>query len=386
VSDHGSGPRAFADPVIDITDMYAFPCPDRPGYLVLVMNVFPFAGASAALSDAVDYRFRIRPVSVAAIGPASTFSVGASEFSLHFRFKPPASADRPLRQSGTCSSSTGESVALEVNDERGAESKSRNLRVFVGLRMDPFFFDGARAGQTVLTGKLAFEKVGTSAVAHQNVFAIVAEVAIDSMFGSGAGPMFGIVCETATLGSPFVRLERFGRPEIKNVILFNRARDPVNKDLEIRDLYNQEDAFNLGKAYLGAFRARMNSMLPFWDGIDGKIDWPLNKDGNHPLTELLLADFMTVDTSKSFAEDTFYEIERSIVAGKAPSTCGGRWLNHDALETILTWLVNRDDGPRIQHGVAGPAEPAKLTFPYLVPPEPNPPQLPPLPKLDTGKP
>ncbi len=27
MSDHGSGPRAMADPVVDINDMYAFPTP-----------------------------------------------------------------------------------------------------------------------------------------------------------------------------------------------------------------------------------------------------------------------------------------------------------------------------------------------------------------------
>ena len=29
MSDHGSGPRALADPVVDITDMYVFPNPQR---------------------------------------------------------------------------------------------------------------------------------------------------------------------------------------------------------------------------------------------------------------------------------------------------------------------------------------------------------------------
>ena len=62
MSDHASGPRALANPVVDITDMYAFPSQQRPGYLVLVMNVFPFAAPTALFSDAVDYRFRLRPV------------------------------------------------------------------------------------------------------------------------------------------------------------------------------------------------------------------------------------------------------------------------------------------------------------------------------------
>ena len=41
MSDHISGPRAIADPVIDITDVYAFPCPEDSRHVVLIMNVFP---------------------------------------------------------------------------------------------------------------------------------------------------------------------------------------------------------------------------------------------------------------------------------------------------------------------------------------------------------
>ena len=43
MSDHISGPRALSDPIADITDVYAFPSPERPGRLVLVMNTLPFA-------------------------------------------------------------------------------------------------------------------------------------------------------------------------------------------------------------------------------------------------------------------------------------------------------------------------------------------------------
>ncbi len=34
MSDHISGPRAIADPVTDITDVFAFPCPESPQHLV----------------------------------------------------------------------------------------------------------------------------------------------------------------------------------------------------------------------------------------------------------------------------------------------------------------------------------------------------------------
>ena len=80
----------------------------------------------------------------------------------------------------------------------------------------------------------------------------------------------------------------------------DKTADTVNRDLEIRDLYNAEDAFALKPDYVGAYRARFNSNLAFYDGLDGKTDWPLDAGANHPLTELLLADFLVVDLSKPF--------------------------------------------------------------------------------------
>ena len=49
MADHFSGPRALADPASDITDVFVFPSPERPGHLVLVLDVFPIAGAHRAV-------------------------------------------------------------------------------------------------------------------------------------------------------------------------------------------------------------------------------------------------------------------------------------------------------------------------------------------------
>ena len=112
--------------------------------------------------------------------------------------------------------------------------------------MDPFFFDGRRALQTILTRQLAFAKVGTNTNFRQNCLSIVLELEVATIFGTGNGPLFAVVGETAVASPITIRLERFGRPEIKNVILLPRMFDTVNRDLDIRDLYNQEDAFKLG--------------------------------------------------------------------------------------------------------------------------------------------
>src|ERR687894_124575 len=73
MSHHISGPRAVAEPIADITDLYAFPSPDRPGHLVLVLNTLPFAPPTARFSDALLYRFRIRELTRNAPNGGSPF-------------------------------------------------------------------------------------------------------------------------------------------------------------------------------------------------------------------------------------------------------------------------------------------------------------------------
>ena len=62
MSDHFSGPAVMGDPSVDITDFYAFPSPERPGNVVLIMNVFPMATSQSLFSDVSHYRFRLRPL------------------------------------------------------------------------------------------------------------------------------------------------------------------------------------------------------------------------------------------------------------------------------------------------------------------------------------
>jgi hypothetical protein len=332
MSDHISGPRAIADPVTDITDVFAFPCPESPRHLVLIMNVFPYAGPSALFSDAVIYRFRVRSVSIASDRRA--FAVGADEFTFDCTFDVPCSPNsgaEPVQQ-GRCTMPNGAAVPFRVNDENGG--RGAGLNVFAGQRSDPFFLDGPMAEKTIATRQLAFKEVGSDRLYGKNVLGIVLKVEWATVLKGG--PMFAVVCETLTSGKRPVRLERVGRPEIKNVTLSAKMFDPVNRDLEIRDLYNDEDAFNLSKHYVGAYRARLNANLAFYDGLDGKTDWPPDEHGNHPLTELLLADFLVVDASKPWCETSYFEIEQAMLKGHAHKTCGGRWLNEDVVDSILT--------------------------------------------------
>src|SRR5690242_16939820 len=76
------------------------------------------------------------------------------------------------------------------------------------------------------------------------------------------------------------------------------------------------------------------SNLAFWDGLDGKTDWPAGGDGAHPLTGLILADYLVVDVTKPYAgHGSFLEIELAARRGEAHQTCGGRALNDDVMDT-----------------------------------------------------
>jgi Domain of unknown function (DUF4331) len=372
MSDHFSGPRALADPAADITDVYAFPSPGRPGHLVLVMNVFPLIAPTALFSDALSYRFRVRPISSVTAGPA--FEVGEQEYAFDVTFAVPVQGNGggTMAQWGTCTTPGGQQVSFLVGDE---SAQAPGVRVFAGPRLDPFFIDFARHIATVAQEKLAFKPAeGVNALEGQNVLSIVVEFDT-AVFCPGAGPLLAAVAETVTRGEPSARLERMGRPEIKNFTMQPQKFDTVNRDLEIRDLYNADDAFNLSPDYVGAYRARLNANLAFFDRLDGKIDWPLDDQGNHPLTELWLADFLVVDMAKPFSDEGYLEIETALLAGRQHTTCGGRSLNHDMVDTYYTLMAGGVDGARISDGVDQVARPATRTFPYLVSPNPNPPRL-----------
>ena len=373
MSDHISGPRALADPIADITDVYAFPSPEDPDRLVLVLNTLPMARPADLFSEGLLYRFRLRPLDASrAEGDGWRFVPAEDEYVLDCVFSAPdPAADMPVQQ-GLCTSPTGESVSFRVNDPKGGSGAS--MRVFAGLRWDPFIMDARAALETLATHQLAFTDPGSIFLDGKNVLSVVVE--IDSRLLGGAR-LVGVVAETLTRGSLNVRIERVGRPEVKNMMLAPKEFDQVNRDLEIRDLYNMEDAFHLGDSYAGAYRARLNANLAFWDGLDGKVDWKTDGDGNHPLTDLVLADFLVVDVTKPYLEQgSFLEIELAARRGQPHQTCGGRTLNDDVMDLIFTQLVNAGQGPTIRDGVDSATRPATGTFPYLADPNPDPPEPP----------
>jgi hypothetical protein len=360
MSDHFSGPAVMGDPAVDITDFYAFPSPERPGNLVLIMDVFPLATSQSFFSDVVTYRFRLRPLTQS----GGTVTPGTAEHSIDITF-----SDVPEGtsvQKGNVVTSDGRKASFVV----GEPFEQDGMRFFAGLVSDPFFMDVEAALRTDMSGKLSFN-TAVNTVHFRDVLSIIVEVPFAPIVGGFDGmTLVGAIAENVVTrrGKP-IRIERLGRPEIKNFVLANPMRDPRTKGVELRDLYNKEDAFALSREYGSLYESRLDANLTFFDDLDGKTAWPIGQDGKHPLRDLLIGDFLILDLAHAFAPGNFLEIERALINNRPHESAGGRWLDDDILDEMLTLFVNGGGGERLGDGVDAPSKPGSLSFPYVR--EPN---------------
>src|SRR4051794_36905014 len=167
VSHHISGPRAVAEPIADITDVYAFPSPDRPGHLVLVLNTLPFAPPAARFSDALLYRFRIRELIRNDPGAGSPFTPAEGDIVVECVFSTPEPVDGG-EQHCTCRLPGGDMVTVEVGATAGD-----GVRIFAGPRWDPFILDAPAMLKTIATEQLAFTDPGAIYLDGKNVLGLV---------------------------------------------------------------------------------------------------------------------------------------------------------------------------------------------------------------------
>lgn len=359
-SDHLDGPATTGDPTIDINDMYAFQSPQNARRLVLVMNVHPNAGRSTWFSHALEYRFRLRPVSIAGKGANAGFKVGKREIGFACTFTSLRRSGRRKRQYGRCHTPKGK-VNLTVGRATTNKGYARHgIRVFAGLRLDPFFMDVEGFMRSAKQGSLNFTR--RNGAQNANTLSIILEIDA-ARFLPDPHTMYGIVSEVRTRGKRSVVVDTYGRPEVANVILSDPGFDPTNQSIDVRDLFNRHDPFGKPGPYASPFGARFNANLHKIDKLDGRVDWPLQGAG-HPLTAMMQKDFTVIDLSKPVANGSWFEIERAIVAGRPHTTGGGRWLNDDIVDIQLSFLIARDRS-KISDGVNQATRRAGRKFPYL---------------------
>src|SRR4029450_8240191 len=82
---------------------------------------------------------------------------------------------------------------------------------------------------------------------------------------------------------------------------------------------------------------------------------------------VFLDDFLLFDVAKPITDGRHLEIEKSTIAGRPYQTGGGRTVDANSIDILLTWLVNRDR-EFLQGGATGATKPGTKVFPSSAPP------------------
>lgn len=360
MSDHVDGPRSIGEPAADLTDLFAFTSPENPTRTVLAACVFPAAGESAVFSNVIDYSIAVRRVTVAGIGHAARFQPAGAEIRFTFRFDTlQRDSTGRVIQRGVCTLPGGRELSLTVNDEQGTSTPEGDVRVFAGLRSDPFYL--AWISSTL-------EKV-PNLLQNNNVLAVVVEVDTRLVLEPEKGSLFGAIAETvparlpaAAVSHPVARIDWVGRPEQTNIRLSNPGLKGAD---DLRDLWNQQPPFAIPEALQPMFRQRLEDSFADWDMRDGKADWTAEALAAN--ANVFLDDFLLFDVAKPITDDTHLEIEKSTLYGRPYKTGGGRTVGANVIDILLTWLVNRDR-EFLQGGATGATKPGLKVFPYFATP------------------
>jgi len=360
MTDHVDGPRQIGDPSADLTDLFAFTSPENPDRMVVALCVFPSAGSSAMFSNVIDHAIAIRRVSITGAGNAARFKPDDQEIRFTCRFgalEPAPAGGKPV-QRGACTLPGGQTLSVPVHDESGASTPDGAFRVFAGLRSDPFCL--AWFGKTMTPGPNLLQ--------HDNVLCIAIEFETSRVLDLSRGSLFGVIAETIPFGAPnpinklLPRIDWVGRPEQTNMRLYNAGMEGGD---DLRDLWNQQTPFAIDDEWRPMFLQRLKDSLHNFDMRDGKEDWP--PDALAAVSEVFLDDFLVLDVARPTTDAGYLEIERSTLDGHAHSTGGGRTVNVNVMDVMLTWAITRGR-EQLRGGQIDATKPGTNAFPYFAAP------------------
>ncbi|MEA2787336.1 MAG: hypothetical protein QOF71_3440 [Candidatus Eremiobacteraeota bacterium] len=142
-SDHQDSPTTVARPAADITDVFVYPAGDNPANVVLQMDLDPLltpaTAPAAALDPGVLYQFKI----------AHGTNAGVEDMVIQLQASGAGASQTvnvygPFTPSTTGVLSSVNTAALAGSVAFGSATAApltNGMRVFVGPRADPFFFD-----------------------------------------------------------------------------------------------------------------------------------------------------------------------------------------------------------------------------------------------------
>ena len=173
-ADHNEAPQVRIDPAADINDLFAFMNPNDPNELILAATYVPFAGSGSKFSDAIEYSFNIS-------NDANNYKMLTCTFD--------------VSDSVSCAYDGGTPVTGNVGEIIQGDS----MRIYTGLRDDPFFFDFVAFGQTVATLQPQFTNPGNNTFLGLDTLAIVIGIDKSVVTNENANPTLSIYATTNRL-------------------------------------------------------------------------------------------------------------------------------------------------------------------------------------------
>jgi hypothetical protein len=168
-ADHLDAPKTQAKQAADITDVYAWHTDDAKVVAVLNFAGFTESGAAPTLDSTILYGIHI-----------DNDADGVADHDVWFRFGKNGAGDWGLQAEGIPGGTPTVSGPLNTPIDAGL-----GLRVWAGLRDDPFFFDLDGFKATLMTGDLSFDSTNDS-FSGTNVTSIVVEMSTDAVVGAGS--------------------------------------------------------------------------------------------------------------------------------------------------------------------------------------------------------
>lgn len=173
-ADHRDSPLTTADPSADLNDVYLFMNPNNPDELVTAQTVVPFANFNSRFSDAVEYRLHIDSAAV--------------NLRIDCRFS---------EQGNRVSCNGPNGLAASGGIERTIQGTG--MRVWAGLRDDPFFFDLPAFNRTRATLQPSFTAPGVNSFTG-NTLALVIAIDRTRLYNAGANTVLKVWSSTNRVG------------------------------------------------------------------------------------------------------------------------------------------------------------------------------------------
>ena len=271
-ADHLDSPLVKTDGRTDITDIYAFQSPENPANTVLIMDVDPLAGvvSGTTFDPKGSYVFNVDNN-----GDAQADLTVETTFG-----KPDGAGNQKVKvKVGNGTDGMGDTNGAPFSFKSGGKA-------WAGVVDDPFFFDlqafndlkSTLAGTGPGSGRAFCDANTVDFFRGTNVASIVVEVPSVALTRNGS-PNIGVWATTFSGNS---MKDQMGRPAINTVFVGSDRKDEFNA--------TRPSAMN------AAFGDLFRTDLLFLSGLDGT---PYTADQAAAITNVLLPDILTVDTSSS---------------------------------------------------------------------------------------